>query len=290
MVSKIGKLRALLKQDGIIVAPGAYDGLTSKLIEAAGFSAVYVTGAGIAVSKLGVPDIGLTTMNDVLETARNIVQATDLPVICDADTGYGNPLNVVRTVREFERIGVEAIQIEDQVMPKKCGHIEGKQIIPEQEMLQKIRAFRYARESEDFLLIARTDAIAVNGFEDAVERARHYADAGADILFIEAPHSIKEMAKLPELIPDTPLLVNMVEGGSKTPILPIDDLQKMGFKIVIFPVSALLSAIKSIQLVLAEMKKGSTSTFTDHMIEFHELFDVVGLPFYRDLESKFLTM
>lgn len=203
------QLRTLLARDKIIVAPGAFDTLSARLVEQAGFPAVYVTGAGVASSRLGIPDIGLTTMSEVLETAKNIASATNIPVICDTDTGYGNALNLMRTVREFERIGVAAIQVEDQITPKRCGHTEGKQLVTKEEMVKKIEAVQYAKQSEDFVLIARTDAIAVNGFDDAIDRAKDYARAGADVLFVEAPRTVEEMKRIPKLL-DVPLLVNMV--------------------------------------------------------------------------------
>lgn len=284
------QLRGLLAADRIIVAPGAFDALSAMLVEQAGFPAVYITGAGVASSRLGAPDIGLTTMNEVLDTAKNIVSATSIPVICDTDTGYGNALNLMRTAQEFERIGVAAIQVEDQITPKRCGHTEGKQLISKEEMVKKIEAFHYAKQSEDFLLIARTDAIGVNGFEDAMDRARAYAKAGADILFIEAPRTIEEMKRIPELL-DVPLLVNMVEGGGKTPVLPVKELETMGFRIAIFPTSAWMAAIRAIQGVLKELKeKGSTKGFAEHMASFQEMFEVVGLSHYKALEKKYLTL
>lgn len=284
------QLRRLLANDKIIVAPGAFDALSARLVEQAGFPSVYITGAGVASSRLGVPDIGLATMSEVLETAKNIVSATSIPVICDTDTGYGNALNLMRTAREFERIGVAAIQVEDQITPKRCGHTEGKQLIPKEEMVKKIEAFHYGKQSDDFLLIARTDAIGVNGFEDAIDRASAYAKAGADILFVEAPRTIEEMKRIPELL-DVPLLVNMVEGGGKTPVLPVKELETMGFRIAIFPTSAWMAAIRAIQGVLKELKeKGSTKGFAEHMASFQEMFEVVGLSHYRALEKKYLTL
>ena len=285
------QLRKLIKGNKIIVAPGAFDALSARLVEQAGFPAVYVTGAGVASSRLGVPDIGLTTMNEVLETAKNIVSVTNIPVICDADTGYGNALNLMRTTQDFERIGVAAIQVEDQITPKRCGHTEGKQLVSMEEMVKKIEAFRYAKQTEDFVLIARTDAIAVNGFEDAIERARAYAQAGADVLFVEAPRTIEEMKRIPELLSDVPLLVNMVEGGGKTPLLPVRELEAMGFRIAIYPASAWMAAIKAMQGVLRELKEqGSTDGFSEHMVSFQEMFEVVGLAQYRALEAKYLTL
>ena len=282
------RLRTLLARDKIIVAPGAFDTLSARLVEQAGFPAVYVTGAGVASSRLGLPDIGLATMTEVLETAKNITGATNIPVICDTDTGYGNALNLMRTVREFERIGVAAIQVEDQITPKRCGHTEGKQLVTKEEMVKKIEAVQYAKRS-DLVLIARTDAIAVNGFDDAIERAKAYAQAGADVLFVEAPRTVEEMKRIPGLL-DVPLLVNMVEGGGKTPLLPVKELEAMGFRIAIFPTSAWMAAIKAIQGVLRELKKnGSTDGYAEHMVSFQEMFEIVGLSHYKALEEKYLN-
>jgi methylisocitrate lyase len=283
------QLRTLLARDKIIVAPGAFDTLSARLVEQAGFPAVYVTGAGVASSRLGVPDIGLATMTEVLETAKNIASAINIPVICDTDTGYGNALNLMRTVREFERIGVAAIQVEDQITPKRCGHTEGKQLVTKDEMVKKIEAVQYAKQSENFVLIARTDAIAVNGFDDAIERAKAYAQAGADVLFVEAPRTVEEMKRIPELL-DVPLLVNMVEGGGKTPLLPVKDLEAMGFRIAIFPTSAWMAAIKAIQGVLKELREsGTTDGYAEHMVSFQEMFEIVGLSHYKTLEEKYLN-
>jgi methylisocitrate lyase len=282
------RLRTLLARDKIIVAPGAFDTLSARLVEQAGFPAVYVTGAGVASSRLGLPDIGLATMTEVLETAKNITGATNIPVICDTDTGYGNALNLMRTVREFERIGVAAIQVEDQITPKRCGHTEGKQLVTKEEMVKKIEAVQYAKRS-DLVLIARTDAIAVNGFDGAIERAKAYAQAGADVLFVEAPRTVEEMKRIPGLL-DVPLLVNMVEGGGKTPLLPVKELEAMGFRIAIFPTSAWMAAIKAIQGVLRELKKnGSTDGYAEHMVSFQEMFEIVGLSHYKALEEKYLN-
>jgi len=283
------QLRTLLARDKIIVAPGAFDALSARLVEQAGFPVVYITGAGVASSRLGVPDIGLATMSEVLETAKNIVSATNIPVICDTNTGYGNALNLMRTVREFEKIGVAAIQIEDQVTPKRCGHTEGKQLVTTEEMVKKIEAFQYAKQS-DLVLIARTDAIAVYGFDDAIDRAKAYAQAGADVLFVEAPRTVKEMKRIPELL-DVPLLVNMVEGGGKTPLLPVKELEAMGFRIAIYPTSAWMAAIKAIQRVLKELREsGSTDGYAAHMVSFQEMFEIVGLSHYKALEEKYLTL
>lgn len=282
--------RKLLKGPEIIVAPGAFDCISARLIEAAGFSAVYITGAGVASSRLGRPDIGLTTMNDILDTARNIVNSTNVPVICDADTGYGNAINLIRTAQEFEQADVAAIQVEDQVTPKKCGHTDGKQLVTKAEMVKKIEAFQYAKQTEDFAIIARTDAIAVNGFEDAIDRAQAYAKAGADVLFVEAPRTIEEMKRVIDLLGDTPLLVNIVDGGGLTPVLSVKELESIGFKIAIYPASPWMAAIKGIQQVLEELREnGSTAGFAQGMVSFQEMFEVVGLSHYKTLEERFLA-
>lgn len=283
-------LKKLLMGKEIVVAPGAYDALSARLVEKAGFSVVYITGAGLASSRLGVPDIGLTTMSEVLDSAKNIVNSTQIPVICDTDTGYGNAMNVFRTTREFEQAGVSAIQVEDQVFPKRCGHTEGKRLISMDEMVGKIAAVNAAKRSDSFMLIARTDAIAVSGFEEAICRARAYADAGADIIFIEAPRTIEELRRIPRLISHVPLMVNMVEGGGKTPLLSAKQLEQMGFRMVIYPVSAWMAAIKGIEYILKELKEhGTTTGVADRMVSFREMFELVGMSYYRDLEGKWLS-
>ncbi|HPA14377.1 MAG TPA: oxaloacetate decarboxylase [Desulfobacterales bacterium] len=290
MVQRSTRLRKLLRGDKIIVAPGAFDALSATLIEQSGFPAIYITGAGVASSRLGVPDIGLVTMTEVLETAKNIINATTVPVICDIDTGHGNALNLMRTVREFENIGIAGLQVEDQITPKRCGHTDGKQLISKEEMVKKIEAFQNAKQSEELVLIARTDAIAVNSFEDAIDRAKAYIEAGADVLFIEAPRSISEMKRIAEIFQGTPLLINNVEGG-KTPLLPVEELDRMGFRIAIYPTSAWMSALKAMQGVLRELKeRGSTSGYLDRMVSFEEMFEIVGLSKYRALENKYLTL
>ena len=290
IANRSAQLRKMLDNNDIIIAPGAYDGISAQLIEKAGFPAIYITGAGVASSRLGLPDMGLATMNEVLDTARNIINVTSIPVICDTDTGYGNALNLIRTVREFERIGVAAIQIEDQVTPKRCGHTEGKQIVSKEEMIEKIKAFHFAKSSDDFVLIARTDAIAVNGLDDAVERAKAYAAAGADVIFVEAIQSVEEMKTVKKMLPDISLLVNMVEGGGKTPILPASELEAIGFKIAIFPTSVWMASIYAIKQVLHELKtSGITEKYADKMVSFHEMFEVVDRSDFTELEKRFLA-
>src|SRR5437667_1098898 len=218
------RLRKLLSSSEPIVAPGAYDALSARLIAQAGFQVVYMTGFGTAASVLGQPDVGLLTMSEMVSRAAALAAVVgDVPLIADADTGYGNPINVRRTVREYERVGVAAIHIEDQVWPKKCGHMEGKQVIPVDEMVQKIRAAVDARQDPDFAIIARTDANAVYGLEDALLRGQAYREAGADAIFIEAPRSIAELQAIKQAFPDVPLLYNWAESG-KTPLLPLEEI------------------------------------------------------------------
>ena len=239
-------LRKILAQERTILVPGAYDAVSAKILQQAGFRVLYMTGSGVTASLTGMPDVGILTMAEMVNQARNIVGAIDLPLICDADNGYGNPINVIRTVKEYERAGVAGIHIEDQVAPKKCGHFEGKQIVPAEEMVKKIEAAIYAREEDDFLLIARTDARSVEGLDEALERARLYAEAGADMIFVETPQSVEELKVISEKLSHIPLLVNMVEGG-KTPILPFEDLREMGFKIVLYPTSGIRAVAKILQ-------------------------------------------
>src|SRR2546429_1222091 len=239
------RLRELLVRRGLLVAPGAYDALSARLIAQAGFPAVYMTGFGTAASVLGQPDVGLLTMSEMVSRAAALATVVgDRPLIADADTGYGNPINVRRTVREYEQAGVAAIHIDDQVWPKKCGPVEGKQVISVDEMVQKIRAAVDARQDPDFVIIARTDANAVYGLEDALRRGRAYREAGADVIFIEAPRSIEELRAIARAFPDVPLLYNWAESG-KTPLLPLEEIHALGFKLVIFPVSMLFAATQT---------------------------------------------
>ena len=267
--------------------PGCYNALSARLVEQAGFPAVYISGASLVGNFLGYPDIGLTSLAEVLGNAWNIAQVTNIPAICDADTGFGNAVNVIRAVRDFENAGIAGIQLEDQVMPKKCGHTEGKLLISRNEMVQKIKAAVDTRKDSDFILVIRTDAIAVNGIEDALERAAAYEEAGADVIFVEAPRNVEEIKRITQSI-KTPLLVNMVEGGGKTPILPAKELESMGFKIAIYPVSLWTASIKAMQEVLQVLKKnGSSLPYAEHMVSFQEMFEVVGRSQYTALEKKY---
>lgn len=282
------KLRELLSENKIIVAPGAYDAWSAKLIAKLGFQAVYMTGYGVSASVLGKPDIGLITLTEMVTAAKNIVDAAgDTPVIADADNGYGGNLNVMRTVQEYERAGVAAIQLEDQVTPKRCGHMEGKEIVSKEEMVSKIKAAVRARKNPDLCIIARTDARAVNGFEDALERAMAYEKAGADIIFFEAPQSVDEMKKVAQSI-KSPLLANMVERG-KTPLLKNNELESIGYKIAIYPVSPLYAATKAIIDLCNSIKEDDTSsTSLDKMVDFPAFNDMINLQELRELEKSFL--
>jgi len=283
------RLAELLRGTAPILAPGAYDALSARMIEQAGFPAVYMTGFGTSASLLGRPDVGLLTMSQMVDNARRIAQAVDVPVIADADTGYGNPLNVIRTVREYELAGVSAIHIEDQVTPKKCGHMENKRVVSAAEMTEKIHAAVEARRSDDFLIIARTDARAVEGLDRALGRARAYRAAGADILFVEAPQNEDEIAQVARAFPNVPLLFNWAEGG-KTPPMPLARLKELGCRIVIFPISTLLTAAKAIRTALEEIRAHGTPAriFSDRTA-FQEFNQMIGLAEIQELEKRFAT-
>jgi 2-methylisocitrate lyase-like PEP mutase family enzyme len=251
-MTKARQLRELLSNTELITAPGAYDCITARMIEQAGFSAVYMTGAGTA-AMLGYPDYGLVTMSEMVENAGRIAAALSVPVIADADTGYGNELNVVRTVREYEQRGVAGIHLEDQGFPKKCGHLENKAIIPVEDYVTKIQAAVSARSDPDFLIIARTDARAVLGFDEAVRRANAALDAGADMAFVEAPESLEEVAAVPRLV-HGPCLLNMVWRG-KTPDVSLDETQTMGYKLAILPVLLFNAVVGVCDQMLGELKQ-----------------------------------
>jgi 2-methylisocitrate lyase-like PEP mutase family enzyme len=251
-MNQAGRFRELLRKDGMVVAPGAYDCITARLIEAAGFAAVYMTGAGTAAT-LGYPDYGLLTMSEMVANAGRLAVAVAVPVIADADTGYGNELNAVRTVREFEGRGVAGIHIEDQEFPKKCGHLEGKRIVPREDWLAKIRAAASARRDPDFTIIARTDARAVAGFEEAVARANAALAAGADMAFVEAPQSLEEVAAVPRRVAG-PCLLNVVHGG-KTPELDLREAERMGYKLAIVPGLLMKSVVGVCEEALAALRE-----------------------------------
>ncbi len=276
-------LRQLLSQPELLVVPGAADALTARLVEDAGFSAVYASGAGIANVLFALPDIGLLTMTEMLEAIRHIVDAVHIPVIADADTGYGNAVNVARTTRAFEDAGVAALQLEDQASPKKCGHFNGKEVISAEEMSGKIHAAVKARK--DMLIIARTDSLATHGMAEAVRRADLYTRAGADLIFVEAPTQREEIAELPRLI-NAPLLFNMTEGA-RTPIMSHDELQALGYRVVIHPNLAMRVAARAIESALAVLQKTrSSELLMASMLEWNERQRLVRLPEWEALDNE----
>jgi 2-methylisocitrate lyase-like PEP mutase family enzyme len=272
-------LSARLRRQPILMAAGAYDPLTALIAEQAGFEALYVSGAGIAYTRLGRPDIGLVSLSEVVQTVELIRDRVGTHLIVDADTGYGNALNVERTVRLLERAGANAIQIEDQAFPKRCGHLEDKRLIPAEEMTGKIKAAVDTRASTETLLIARTDAIAVEGFDRAMTRAALYRDAGADVLFLEAPRQRDELSRIGARFGrSVPLLANMVEGG-KTPILPAKELEALGFAVVIFAAGVVRAVARTAEDFYASLKaNGSTVPFAARMFDFDGLNRVIGTP------------
>lgn len=280
------RLKQRLEEKTILMAPGAYDALTAILCERAGFEALYLTGAGVSYSTLGKSDVGLITMSEMVSKATYICEAVSIPVIADGDNGYGNAINVMRTVREYERAGVAAIQLEDQVFPKRCGHLSNKSLISTEEMVAKIHAAVDARRDENFLIVARTDARAVEGLEEAIERAIRYEEAGADVIFVEAPESEAEMRKIARSL-QKPLVANMVEGG-KTPILSAEQLQEIGYALVIFPNSVTRVIAKAAGDFYRELKQtGITTHYYERMLQFKELNQILGIERIRQLEQKY---
>ncbi|MDP8003297.1 MAG: isocitrate lyase/PEP mutase family protein [Caldisphaera sp.] len=283
-------LRDLMANKEIIVAPGAYDAFSARLIEFMGFDAVYMTGFGTAASILGYPDIGLVTMSEMLDNARRIANSVNIPVIADAETGYGNPLNVIRTVQDYENAGVSGLHIEDQIFPKKCGHTTGKELIPMEEMVEKIRAAKDAKRDPNFLIIARTDAIAVEGFEMALERAKQYYKAGAEMIFVEAPETMEQIESIPKELKNIPLLFNWVGPGAKSPLVDLNTLRKFGYKLVIIPLASLSPAYKAIKEFLFDVKNnGVSNKLAEKMVNFSELIDFMGFPEINQLEKKYVT-
>ena len=284
---KTTQLKQLLKAKKLLVAPGAYDVLSAKIIEKAGFEAVYMTGYGTSASVLGEPNVGLLTLSEMVKRAGDIANAVEVPVIADGDTGFGNPLNVRRTVREYEKAGACAIQLEDQVAPKRCGHMLGREVIPMEEMVQKIKAAADTREDDDFVIIARTDARTNYGLDEALRRGKAYQEAGADVLFIESPESVDELRRINEAFPDTPTLANMIEGG-RTPLPSLDELEKLGFGIAIFPLGPLYAAAKAVRAYVDELKTvKSTAGKVKDMITFEDFNRLIGLPEYNKLEERY---
>ncbi|MCU1617537.1 MAG: putative isocitrate lyase-family protein putative carboxyvinyl-carboxyphosphonate phosphorylmutase [Frankiales bacterium] len=282
------RLRELMSASAPLVVPGAYDALSARLIEQAGFAAVYMTGFGTTASLIGRPDVGLLTGAEMVDNARRIVAAVDVPVIADADTGYGNAINVVRTVQLYEQAGVAGIQLEDQAMPKKCGHMSGKLLVGPDEMVGKLRAAVEARRDPDLLIIARTDAVAVTGVDDAIARATAFAEAGADVLFVEAPTSEEDIARVAkELSRVAPLVFNWAEGG-RTPPLSLERIGELGFSLVIYPIGTLLAATAGIRALLATLKSdGTPVSALPSLPGFDEFTDLIGLPEIQELEQRY---
>ena len=283
--------RKRLQQSSLVLAPGVYDAYSALLAAQAGFEAVYLSGASIAYTRLGRPDIGLVTATELENSLANIRERIELPIIVDADTGYGNALNVMRTVRQLERAGGEGglvIQLEDQTLPKRCGHLDGKTLVSTAEMVGKVKAALDARRSSETLIMARTDAIAVEGFEPALERAEAYHAAGADVLFVEAPPTVAHMRQaLARLGSRAPMLANMVEGG-KTPVLPADELQSIGYRIAIFPGGTIRALTFAANEYFASLKAhGTTAPYASRMLDFTQLNDVLGTPDMLALGKKY---
>jgi 2-methylisocitrate lyase-like PEP mutase family enzyme len=281
-------LKARLCGPRLLVAPGAYDALTARLVERAGFEAVYLSGAGVAYTLLGQPDVGLVTATEMAERVACVARATSLPVIADGDNGHGNALNVQRTVRLFEDAGARAIQLEDQTFPKRCGHLGGARLIPAEEMAGKVRAAVEARRDDGFVVIARTDARGVSGLDDAIRRAARYREAGADVLFVEAPRSREELLEIARALPGVPLVLNQVEGG-KTPLVAAAEAEAMGYRIAIWPnalVRRFVHAGRELLGVLAA--RGTTESEVARMVSFEELQELVGLEALGAAERRYV--
>jgi 2-methylisocitrate lyase-like PEP mutase family enzyme len=280
------RLKQAFGERRAILVPGAANALTARIIEDLGFEAIYLTGAGLANTNLGVPDIGLVTLTELVDATAAITAVTALPLIVDGDTGFGNALNVMRTVRALERAGAAAIQLEDQVSPKRCGHFEGKEVIPTAEMVGKLRAAVDARRSEDFLVIARTDARAIEGLDAAIERAQSYAEAGADLTFVEAPVSLDELAEIPGRL-SVPQVANMVVGG-KTPLASQQELAAMGYGLVLYANAALQASVLAMQEVLGALRTdGFLARVENRLAGFAERQRVVGKNEWDALEARF---
>jgi 2-methylisocitrate lyase-like PEP mutase family enzyme len=281
------RLRALLGENRCIIAPGVADALAARLVALEGFDAIYMTGFGTSLTRLGMPDVGLLTASEMVDNASRIADASGLPLVADADNGYGNPINVRRTIRDYEKAGVAGVHIEDQVWPKRCGHLAGKRVIPASEMVAKIKAACDARRDPDFVIIARTDAIAVEGLEAALERGERCREAGADMLFIEAPVGRAEVERVASRFKGVPLLYNMAASG-KTPDLRADELGRLGFRLAIYPNWVILAAIPAMQHLLRELKRaGGVAHLRDKVATFKQFTDIAGLPEIQQLEERY---
>lgn len=280
------KFRQLLQQPETLILPGVYDCISAKLAEKIGFEAIFTSGFGISGSTLGKPDYGFLTATEMLNSAGRIAESVTIPLIADIDTGYGNPLNVIRTVTDIIKLGIAGIILEDQEWPKKCGHFAGKRVIPAADHSQKIRAAVHARDKSELVIIARTDARAPLGLDEAINRGRAYYEAGADIIFIEAPQSIEELRAIASALPNVPLFANMIEGG-KTPVLSGQQLQALGFKIVVYPLSGLFAATKAMMDCLTHLRQQGTTAGFSNLVSFPEFEQLIDVPHYRQLEQQF---
>lgn len=280
------RLRELIAAPEILVLPGAWDGLSARLIEQAGFQGVYITGGGIARSS-GVPDIGLITLTEQVARIKMICESVTVPVLADADTGYGNAINLMRTVRDMEMVGAAGIHIEDQVTPKRCGHYEGKEVVDRREFVKKIEAACAARREADFVIIARTDARAVLGLAEAIERGKDCYKAGADVIFVEAPQTVEEIQRVADAI-DAPLLINMVTKGGKTPYVPTAELERMGYDVIIFASDAQRAAIFAMRRLLQTLKEQGTGEFFPDTVNFQEREGIVDTDYYMQLQERYL--
>jgi carboxyvinyl-carboxyphosphonate phosphorylmutase len=284
--SRRRRLRNLIDRKNGLVVPGAYDGVSARLVEQAGFPVVYMTGYGVSASRLGLPDLGFAGLGEMADHARNMVSAISVPLICDADTGYGNALNVRRTVALYEAAGVAGLHLEDQQLPKRCGHLAGKVVVSVEEFAGKIRAAVDARTDPDFVIIARTDAIAVNGLDDALRRSEAAVKAGADMLFVEAPTTVEQIEQVARAF-DTPLLFNYAPGG-RSPLLPFARLRELGYAVILLPVDTLFVGVRAIQTFLRELREGdAVLPLADRYIPFKEFNELIGVTEQMNLSQKY---
>ena len=281
------KILELIKKEGILVLPAVYDALTAKIVERAGFQAILMGGYSVSAVRLGKPDVGFLTMTEMADQVKIIAEAVSVPLIADGDTGYGNPLNVMRTVEEYQKAGAAGIILEDQQFPKRCGHMEGKQVIPMEEHLKKLEAAIEARGDRDTLIITRTDSLAPLGLQEAIRRGKAYRDAGADVVFVEAPRTVEELKAIREAIPGVPLVANIIEGG-KTPVLSARELKEMGYEIYFCGLTTVLVAAKAIMNAMTHLRQeGSTAGLMDQMFSFAEFNELIGLKEFSLLENRF---
>jgi len=288
-MKKTTLLKKMIMEKKALVVPGAYDALSAKLIEKAGFKAIQASGFGLAACYLGKPDVGLLTQTEMVDFTRNMANAVDIPVMGDADTGFGNAINAMRAVREFEQAGCAGLNIEDQEFPKRCGHMEGKQLISKEEMVKKVEAACEAREDKDFVINARTDAIAIYGIDEGIKRGKAYADAGADLIFVEAPQTKEQITRIAEEV-GAPISINLFDSikGGKTPLMPYKELRELGVARVSVPVGTIFAAVKGLQNYLDVIKKEIAPGRYDLVCKFDEFKALVGLPEMKELEKEFL--